>query len=39
MAEATPGWVLVAVHPLTRLAAMTCVAEMTAIRWPFSVTR
>ena len=39
MAEATPGWVLLAVHVLTRLSAMTCVAAMIAIRCPLIVIR
>ena len=39
MAEATPGWVAVAVQVLIRLSAMTCVAVMTAMRCPSMVMR
>ena len=39
MAEATPGWVPVAVHVLTRLLSITWVAAMMAMRWPSMVTR
>ena len=39
MAEATPGWVPVAVHVLTRLSAITWVAVMMAMRCPSMVTR
>ena len=39
MAEATPGWVAVAVHVPTRLSAITCVAAMIAMRCPSMVTR
>ena len=39
MAEATPGCEADAVHVLTRLLAITWVAEMTAMRWPSMVTR
>ncbi len=39
MAEATPGWVAVAVHVLIRLSAITCVAAMMAIRCPSIVMR